>query len=253
MKPITLFSWGYWGWGNATHQLCRMVAAVEAERGFSPPLFVDIRYSRSVRAKGFQGDAFAEQVGPTRYQWLRSLGNRAIGDRSGPKMVINDPSGAEELLDLVALAAKKGRRVIFFCACECPRWKCKINCHRDLVGALVLKAAKARRLSLEVVEWPGGSAADIEIGLPAEPCKAVLRGRDYLPFGRSMPLAEAGAIAFGSRLTVRSSAGEMVAVVGPARYQNSEWLFPLYSWWTLPLSDHKGKVDLEAKSAILRR
>ena len=32
MKPITLFSWGYWGWGTSTKQLDgTSVAAVPAE------------------------------------------------------------------------------------------------------------------------------------------------------------------------------------------------------------------------------
>ena len=56
--PTTLFTWGYYGWGNATSQLVEMVDAVERARGFAPPMFVDIRIRRAVRAKGFQGDAF---------------------------------------------------------------------------------------------------------------------------------------------------------------------------------------------------
>lgn len=254
MKPITLFSWGYWGWGNATRQFCRMVDAVESERGFAPPIFVDIRYSRSVRAKGFQSGTFAEQVGQARYRWLRSLGNKAIGDRSLTDMELVDAEeGVKDLLAFTHDAAAKKRRAIFFCACECPRWKCKRNCHRDLVGKLVLEAAKDSGDRLEVVEWPGGVASDIELTVPAETANAVLRGRYFLPFGRRLPLAEAGGIAFGSRLTVRSSAGDLFAVVGPARYQNSEWVLPLFSWWTLPLSDHRGKVDPQAESATLRR
>jgi hypothetical protein len=117
----------------------------------------------------------------------------------------------------------------------------------------MLAAAKDSGVRLEVVEWPGGAASEIELDVPTETVKAVLRGREYLPFGRSLSLAQAGGIAFGSRLTVRSSAGDLIAVVGPARYQNSEWVLPLFSWWTLPLSDHRGKVDPEAEAATLRR
>jgi hypothetical protein len=39
---ITLFSWGYWGWGNVTRQFVEAVDAAEASRGFAPPLFVDV-------------------------------------------------------------------------------------------------------------------------------------------------------------------------------------------------------------------
>ena len=37
MSRITIFSWGYWGWGNATPQLVHLVDSVEAARGFNPP------------------------------------------------------------------------------------------------------------------------------------------------------------------------------------------------------------------------
>jgi hypothetical protein len=51
----TIFTWGYYGWGNATPQLVESVDAVETSRGFEPPIFVDIRIRRNVRAKGFVG------------------------------------------------------------------------------------------------------------------------------------------------------------------------------------------------------
>jgi hypothetical protein len=38
---ITLFSSGYWGWGNATERLVEAVDAAEQARGFGPPMFVD--------------------------------------------------------------------------------------------------------------------------------------------------------------------------------------------------------------------
>jgi len=49
----TLFTWGYYGWGNHTPDLVKAVDAVETSRGFQPPMFVDIRIRRSVRAAGF--------------------------------------------------------------------------------------------------------------------------------------------------------------------------------------------------------
>lgn len=49
----TIFTWGYYGWGNHTPQLLDAVDAVETSRGFEPPMFVDIRIRRTVRAKGF--------------------------------------------------------------------------------------------------------------------------------------------------------------------------------------------------------
>ena len=62
MTP-TLFSWGYYGWGNHTQNLVEAVDAVEASRGFEPPFFVDVRIRRSVRAAGFNGPAFENLLG----------------------------------------------------------------------------------------------------------------------------------------------------------------------------------------------
>jgi hypothetical protein len=77
MPPHSIFSFGYYGWGNHTPELVEAVDAVEADRGFEPPLFVDIRIRRSVRAVGFTGPAFERLLGPGRHRWMRSLGRTA--------------------------------------------------------------------------------------------------------------------------------------------------------------------------------
>lgn len=252
MTPITLFSWGYWGWGNATPELRRMVDAVERERGFAPPLFVDIRYRRGARAEGFRSHTFEDFIGSSRYRWMQSLGNRAIGDKSLERMTIHDPSKAYELLDLAKQCSTEKRRVIFFCACDFPRWNGRRNCHRDLVGTLLLKAAKARGAYVEVVEWPGGSPSDFKMNVTPEVSKGVMQGWENLPIGRELSIARAGSIPFGSRLTLRSSAEELLAITGTARCRNSEWVLPLLDWWVLPLSDHK-EVHPKKESATIRR
>ena len=66
---ITLFSWGYWGWGNATEQLVESADLAEKKRGFKPPVFVDIRRERQGRAKGLS-------VRPSE----KSLANRVLLD-----------------------------------------------------------------------------------------------------------------------------------------------------------------------------
>src|SRR5262245_32015030 len=71
VPATTLFTRGYYGWGNATPQLVEAVDAVEASRGFEPPTFVDIRIRRTVRAKGFRGNAFEKLLGPTRHRWMK--------------------------------------------------------------------------------------------------------------------------------------------------------------------------------------
>jgi hypothetical protein len=69
MSAITVFTCGYYGWGNAAPQLVEVVDAAERERGFRSPLFVDIRIRRTVRAKGFQGNAFGKLLDPERHRW----------------------------------------------------------------------------------------------------------------------------------------------------------------------------------------
>src|SRR5271165_2078519 len=95
----TLFMWGYYGWGNHTPDLVKAVDAVETGRGFQPPIFVDIRIRRSVRAAGFTGPAFERLLGQERHRWMKSLGNKFIETRTGPMIQISDPTAADELLD----------------------------------------------------------------------------------------------------------------------------------------------------------
>src|SRR5262245_59263187 len=95
---LTLFSWGYWGWGSAVKKLIEAVDAVESARGFEPPMFCDIRLSRSVRAAGFAGSAFENAIGTARYRWLDALGNVAVKQRGA--MRIKDPAAVEALLDM---------------------------------------------------------------------------------------------------------------------------------------------------------
>src|SRR4051812_37741003 len=102
---LTAFSWGYYGWGNHTKALIKAVDNVEEARDRAPPLFIDIRWSRNVRANGFRGNAFEKTVGARRYRWMKALGNRNIGSRN-PSARIADPSASEELLELIVDAEK---------------------------------------------------------------------------------------------------------------------------------------------------
>lgn len=47
---IEAFSWGYWGWGGSTQELIDAFDGAEQERGHGPPIFVDARVDRGVRA-----------------------------------------------------------------------------------------------------------------------------------------------------------------------------------------------------------
>jgi hypothetical protein len=148
---LTLFTWRYWGWGNATRELIRVVDATERRRGFKPPIFFDIRYSRSVRAVGFRGDAFGRLLPKGRYRWFRRLGNQHIATHErGAK--IADPFSAKILFEEALTYYRDRRRTIFFCACQFPRF-----CHRHIVAKLVLVEAQRLGRQVEVVEWPGGA------------------------------------------------------------------------------------------------
>jgi hypothetical protein len=70
VNQITLFSFGYRGWDSAVPQLLQCIDEVEKSRGYAPAIFVDARLSRSVRAAGFDGNAFERAVGTSRYRWL---------------------------------------------------------------------------------------------------------------------------------------------------------------------------------------
>ena len=94
-QPLVLFSWGYWGWGSTTRQFVESVDLVEKSRGFEPPMFIDARLRRSVRAPGFRDSAFQQVVGEQRYRWMNGLGNKELGTGG---MALNDPKAVPELL-----------------------------------------------------------------------------------------------------------------------------------------------------------
>lgn len=230
--PITLFSWGYWGWGNATPQLVEAVDAVEGARGFRPPLFVDIRIKRSVRAAGFRDNAFAEVAGPDRYRWMRALGNRSVETRAGPRIQIADPSAADALLDLALSAAEEGRRALFFCACEQPINDQGEECHRVTVARLVRDAAQRRGAALRLVEWPGGHPERLDLEVPASVLRAVQRGRASLPLADPEPLSRYAGLPWASAVRLHAGGEELVAAAGPARFASQLWVLPLLNVFT---------------------
>ena len=231
MKPLTLFTWGYWGWGNATEQLVKAVDAVERARGYRPPMFLDVRISRSVRAPGFNGKVFEQTVGKKRYRWMPDLGNVAV--KTGGRTRIKNPAAAEALLDLAQECAPERRRVLFFCSCEFPRdprWGgC---CHRTMVADLVLRAARRRRRAAQIVEWPGDepSRREIAVAVSAKDFAAVQRRRAAVPVGTPPRLSQIAGLPWGSVVRLMKTAGDSQEVVsvlsGPARYSRGQWQLP---------------------------
>lgn len=112
VKHLSVFSWGFWGWGTATPQLVSAVDAAERKRGFNPPIFVDIRFRRTGRAPGFKERAFEDLLGWQRYRWMPTLGNSSIGTRKAPRIAC--PMAANQLLDVVLEGKDRSARVIFF-------------------------------------------------------------------------------------------------------------------------------------------
>lgn len=224
MDSITLFSFGYWGWGNCTDKLVEAVDAVERSRGQDAPMFVDIRVSRSVRAVGFNGRRFENLLGADRYIWMNSLGNQTP---QGPGISIKDPSEAEALLDLACELAERRRRVIFFCACEFPgvvgEWG---ECHRATVADLLLKEARKRRRRISVVEWPGGEPDNMTMPYDSKPFKK-LKSRRSIPLMDGFSLADFAAIPWGTTATIHSDVGAITRVVGPARFVSRAWCLPV--------------------------
>jgi hypothetical protein len=227
MNATTLFTWGYYGWGNATPQLLEAVDAVETSRGFHPPMFVDIRIRRTVRAKGFQGNAFEKLLGPSRHRWMKSLGNKFIQTRTGPTIQIADPSAADELLALALEIADHKQRLLFFCSCQWPKCDGEIACHRTTVAGLVLEAAKSRGIPVQVVEWPDGEPKEIDLDMAPQVFAAVRKGRMTVPLGKQPDVAEVAGLPWCSVVTLRSDGEKLHRVVGPAIRQPNQWVLPV--------------------------
>jgi hypothetical protein len=243
---VTIFTWGYYGWGSHTPQLVEAVDAVETSRGFDPPLFVDIRIRRNVRAMGFQSNRFGELLGESRHRWMKSLGNKSIVTREGPSIQIADPAAANDLLDLAIDSARRNQRLLFFCGCQWPRFEGKIACHRTTVADLVLEAARNRGEQIEVVEWPGGEPKQIELDVTPLLFAAIRKGRMTVPLGNQASLAEIAGLPGCSIAMIRSDGEKLYRVVGPAISQKDGWALPVLFLFFDPaigLSEYETEAD----------
>lgn len=230
--PVTLFSFGYWGCGAATSSLVHAIAAAEKARGFRPPLWVDIRIRRSVRAVGFRDDAFERLLG-AQYEWMCDLGNVAVIE--GGPLRIKNPGAAETLLDRAF--QDPSRRIIFFCACESPA-----SCHRSSVAKLLLRAARERRAHVTVVEWPGGTPDSLDLEVSAAVFRKIAAGNlKTVPLTDTTRLAHLSAVAWGSKATVRSGKAGHCVFVGPARFDSKGAHLPILT------VDQAGQASLKRR------
>ena len=258
--PPVAFSWGYAGWGNHTRALVEAVDAVEAARGFGPPVFVDVRIRRAVRAVGFRERAFEALLAPARYRWLPGLGNKRVAGES-EVMELRDPGEAATLLDVVDDAARTGARVIFFCACASPDRRAE--CHRGMVADALLEVARRRRMPLTVHEWPGGAPLVADLTLPPPVMRRLQAGAARLPVPADVPVARAAGLPHYSILRCTDGDDTRLAVSGAAVYTPGGWMFPVHELAAddvqavRPLLDdalvERALLPLGAKPALPRR
>lgn len=250
MKTLKLFSWGYYGWGNATKQLIKAVDGVEQGRGFQPPIFVDIRIRRSGRATGFVGSAFENLLGD-RHLWMPKLGNKRILSRKGKSIQIAQPEAVDELLDLALKADKEKRRLIFFCGCLWAKCEGKNACHRAAVTDLMIAAARKRKIPVSVVEWPGDERRRNRMELRAAEFRAVLKGARFVPVPRQVQPEDLKGPAWGSILTFACAKEAVHRLVGPLIWRKNRWHVQILNFFFDPkasLSDYKKMADDAVKS-----
>lgn len=231
MSSLTIFTWGYSGWGNATREFVQVVDAVERDRGYHPPVFVDIRIRRTVRAAGFQGRAFEHLVGLARHHWIKSLGNSYIETRTGPSIQIADPTAARDLLDLAVRAAEQGRRLVTFCGCQFPRQDEQPACHRETVAGLVLTAASKAGIGVEIIEWPGGDPTHVEVSVSPATVAALVKGRVSVPLGDDVS-PDVRCLPWGSVVSVRGEGQGVEIVSGPAFVDKHGARLPVFERFT---------------------
>jgi hypothetical protein len=229
----------------------RAVDAVEHSRDFEPPVFVDVRIRREVRAKGFVGNAFCSLVGEGRYKWMPDLGNRSIVTGASGIAIAN-PSAANDLLDMAIKLMEQKRRLIFYCSCEFPHSEEVGACHRTTVATLVLTYARKRRIPVQIVEWPGGNPEMIDVEVSDEDFQKLRRGKKSIPLSMIEPLPRFSGLPWGSIARVHTPAGnELLIATGPAKcWKDGQWYLPV-PWETGALGD--SRIELERKAKTWRQ
>ena len=250
MTSLTMFTWGYGGWGSSTRQLKEAVDAVEHARGFDPPYFVDLRIRRSVRAEGFRENAFEKTVGKARYRWMPSLGNNQIERRNGPRVQIDEPAAVEELLGIALRRNAKRQRLLIFCQCRLPgRPRAHDRCHRAEVASLLLKAAARRNVSLTIAEWPGGRPQSRVLETRDLQVERAKNGARNVFLGKGQPSVDLLALPWRSLVHLKSPGASVRAIADPAVYRGGKWLLPI----PFGADDQLDASALRKKSLLKRR
>lgn len=224
MQTLKAFTWGYYGWGSASKDFVRAVDAHERARGFLPPLFIDIRFHRSVKAANFRDRTFERIVGSERYLWEKRLGNKQIREKTGARLKIADPLAAADVLDRIVDLGARRQRVLMFCSCIKALEGGEVSCHRTVVAELLLQAAKKRRVRLEVAEWPGDNPVSAVINANTDQERALSKGLRYVPIGPANgPLPPLATLGWGSQVQFKSDSTSSRVVTGPAYIKKGKW------------------------------
>lgn len=234
---VTLYSWGYRGWGNATDRFVEAVDAVEKSRGRGPPVFVDVRARRGGRAEGFKDNTFRDLVGSERYRWMKGLGNRTVLERGGPQGRLVDAPQVGELLDLALDLHKQNRRLLYYCSCGIPQ----SGCHRHWIAPVLFQSSMSRGVSLTVVEWPGLESATEKrpmISIDDSIMSAILgKKRKNVPLSAGLPPVQLLGLAWGALVDLESASDKARIVSGPAEYRAEKWQLPILGGaWDLDLA-----------------
>lgn len=171
--------------------------------------------------KALSANAFRDLVDESRYRWMQDLGNLAIATGSGG-VQIKKPAAVAELLDVALHAAREGRRVIFYCACEFPCLDGELTCHRRQIADRLLAHAEKIGQAISAVEWPGGEPVETRLKVDRKLFSAVTRGRMSIPFSEAR-LADFAALPWGSLVALECVDDETsgYALVGPAKVATS--------------------------------
>ena len=160
-------------------------------------------------------------------------------------MRIKNPAAAKTLLDIAESSSRLRQRVLFFCACKRPGTETNGCCHRVVVARLVLKAAKSRKVAVQIVEWPGGEPEKdgVEVPLSKAAFAKVARGAASIPLQKPVPLAEMAGLPWLSSVTVYEKGNEeqtpLIVLGGPARYMKGGWHVPIHEDIPENLPHHK--------------
>ena len=175
----------------------------------------------------------------------RALGNRSILTKAN-RIVIDDPSAANDRLELAIAAAKEKRRVIFFCSCRWPKTEDRIECHRVKVADLVLEAASAKGISIEVVEWPGGTRKPLEIQLSMPVFRKVCAGARSIPLPETINPVVLEGPAWATLAQLCCDQDSTLRLVGPAKWVKDRWTLEYIGW-----DDDWTKVEYEERAKKL--